>query len=118
MIAMYILRCADGSYYVGSARDLDARMLQHAAGVGSRYTSRRMPVALVYVHECTNIGDAYAAEKRVQGWSRAKREALIRGETRLLPALSRKRFPKRGADGGGLDTPAARPAENPPPPVG
>ncbi|QEO09040.1 GIY-YIG nuclease family protein [Protaetiibacter larvae] len=92
MPAMYILRCSDGSYYVGSARDLDARMQQHAAGEGSRYTATRMPVVLVFVHECENVGEAYAAEKRVQGWSRAKREALIRGELHLLPGLSRKRF--------------------------
>ncbi|QNO37477.1 GIY-YIG nuclease family protein [Protaetiibacter sp. SSC-01] len=92
MIAMYILRCSDGSYYVGSARDLEARMQQHAAGEGSRYTSTRTPVELVFIHECTNIAEAYAAEKRVQGWSRAKREALIRGEQHLLPAMSKKRF--------------------------
>ncbi|MFT4285859.1 MAG: GIY-YIG nuclease family protein [Protaetiibacter sp.] len=92
MIAMYILRCADGSYYVGSARDLEARMQQHAVGRGSRYTSTRMPVELVFAHECANIAEAYAAEKRVQGWSRRKREALIAGEQHLLPALSKKDF--------------------------
>jgi putative endonuclease len=92
MIAMYILSCADGSYYVGSARDLEARMQQHAAGEGSDYTRRRMPVQLVYAHECGTIAEAYAAEKRVQGWSRAKREALIHGKQHLLPALSRKKF--------------------------
>jgi len=89
---MYILRCSDGSYYVGSTRDLDARMQQHAAGEGSRYTSARMPVALVYAQEFGDLREAYAAEKRVQGWSRAKREALIRGEQHLLPGLSRKDF--------------------------
>ena len=93
MIAMYILHCSDGSYYVGSARDLDARMQQHATGEGSEYTSRRMPVELVFVHECENVGQAYALEKKVQGWSRAKREALIRGEQHLLPGLSKKHFP-------------------------
>jgi putative endonuclease len=92
MIAMYMLRCLDGSYYVGSARNLDARMQQHAAGEGCAYTSRRMPVELVYAQEFGTVAEAYAAEKRVQGWSRAKREALIRGEQHLLPALSKKRF--------------------------
>jgi putative endonuclease len=92
MIAMYVLRCSDGSYYVGSTRDLEARMQQHAAGEGSRYTSRRMPVELVYAQEFGTIAEAFAAEKQVQGWSRAKREALIRGEQYLLPALSRKDF--------------------------
>ncbi len=92
MIAMYILRCSDGSYHVGSSRDLEQRMQQHAAGEGSHCTRTPMPVELVYVHECENVAEAYAAEKRVQGWSRAKREALIRGEQHLLPQLSRKGF--------------------------
>src|SRR5690606_12332314 len=92
MIAMYILRCSDGSYYVGSTRNLDARMQQHALGRGSSYTSRRMPVELVYAQEFETVAEAYAAEKHVQGWSRAKREALIRGERHLLPELSRKDF--------------------------
>jgi len=95
MIAMYILRCADGSYYVGSARNLEARMQQHAAGAGSAYTAHRMPVELVYAQEFSDVGEAYAAEKKVQGWSRAKREALIRGEQHLLPDLSKKRFRDR-----------------------
>ena len=94
MIAMYMLRCSDGSYYVGSARDLDARMQQHASGEGSTYTSRRMPVELVYVQEFGSVAEAFAAEKQVQGWSRAKREALIRGQQHRLPELSRK---KRGS---------------------
>ena len=92
MIAMYILRCSDDSYYVGSTRNLDARMQQHASGQGSSYTSRRMPLELVYAQEFATVAEAYAAEKQVQGWSRAKREALIRGERHLLPELSRKDF--------------------------
>ncbi|PZQ89000.1 MAG: hypothetical protein DI534_09475 [Leifsonia xyli] len=92
MIAMYILRCSDDSYYVGSTRDLDARMTQYGTGVGSRYVRSRMPVELVFFQEFGNVGEAYAAEKKVQGWSRAKREALIRGEQWLLPGLSRKSF--------------------------
>jgi putative endonuclease len=90
MIAMYILRCADGSYYVGSTRNLETRMEQHASGLGSKYTSTRTPVELVYFCECESIGDAYALEKKVQGWSRAKREALISGKFDLLPGLSKK----------------------------
>jgi putative endonuclease len=88
MIAMYILRCADGSYYVGSTRDLDQRVLQHRAGVGAAYTRRRLPVELVFAAEFERVDEAYAMEKRVQGWSRAKREALIDGRFELLPGLS------------------------------
>ncbi|NYF11651.1 putative GIY-YIG superfamily endonuclease [Leifsonia sp. AK011] len=88
---MYILRCGDGTYYVGSARDLDHRMHQHFLGKGSTYTSKRMPVELVYAEEYESIGEAFAREKQVQGWSRAKREALIAQQWSQLPGLSRKR---------------------------
>jgi putative endonuclease len=87
----YILKCSDGSYYVGSCRNLDYRMWQHSTGNGSKYTGSRMPVTLVFAQEFDNIGDAYALEKQVHGWSRAKREALIRGEIARLPGLSRNR---------------------------
>ena len=89
---MYMLRCADGSYYVGSTRDLDHRMEQHMTGHGGEYTSKRMPVELVFAQEFSRIDEAYLLEKRVQGWSRAKREALIEGRFVDLPGLSRKRF--------------------------
>ena len=91
---MYILRCADGSYYVGSTWSLESRIQQHATGDGAEYTKRRLPVELVFAHECDRIDEAYALEKRVQGWSRAKREALIRGDYSALPGLSKKRWPK------------------------
>ena len=94
---VYILHCADGSYYVGSTRDLDHRLDQHASGRGARYTSRRLPVALVFAQEFERVADAYAMEKRLQGWSRAKREAAIDGRWNDLPRLSRKEF-KRDAD--------------------
>ena len=92
MAHMYILRCGDGSLYVGSTRNLDIRMHQHAIGKGAKYTSMRLPVELVYVEEYESIGEAYAREKQVQGWSRAKREALIAGDFDALPGLSKKRF--------------------------
>ena len=92
MAYMYILRCGDGSLYVGSTRNLDIRMHQHAIGKGAKYTSMRLPVELVYVEEYESIGEAYAREKQVQGWSRAKREALIAGNFDALPGLSKKRF--------------------------
>ena len=94
MIAMYILRCADDSYYVGSTKNLDSRMEQHSAGLGSSYTSSRMPVELVFFQEFGRIDDAYFMEKRVQGWSRAKREALIEGRYEDLKGLSKKRLPR------------------------
>lgn len=97
---MYILRCADGSYYVGSTIDLERRLREHNEGRGARYTMRRLPVELVYSAEFPNIAQAYAAEKQVQGWSRAKREALIRGDFEALPGLAKKDFARYRAKRG------------------
>jgi len=92
VIAAYILSCGDGSYYVGSSRNLEHRIMQHYSGAGSEYTSRRMPVELVWYEQFDRIDEAYAREKQVQGWSRAKREALIGGRIMDLKALAKKDF--------------------------
>jgi len=91
---MYILECADGSYYVGSTTDLARRLWEHNEGVGAKYTARRRPVKLVYSAEFATIAEAYAAEKQVQGWGRAKRQALIRGDYIALSELAHKDFEK------------------------
>ena len=95
MAWMYILKCADESYYVGSTRNLDLRLSQHQSGKGSRYTSGRLPVELVYAEEYERIDDAYAREKQVQNWGRAKREALIHSDFEALPQLAKKKFMKK-----------------------
>ncbi len=92
---MYILECPDGTYYVGSTTSLESRIYQHQQGHGAVYTSRRLPVELVYCEEFPTISKAYAREKQVQGWSRKKREALIMGEYHKLPELSKKKFSKK-----------------------
>jgi putative endonuclease len=92
MAWMYILKCLDGSYYVGSTTNLELRVREHSDGIGSTYTAARRPVELVFTAEFASIAEAYEAEKRVQGWSRVKREALIRGDYAALPALARKKF--------------------------
>jgi predicted GIY-YIG superfamily endonuclease len=97
MAWMYILECADGSYYVGSTVDLERRLLEPQQGSGANYTSRRLPVTLVYSEEFERVSEAYAREKQVQNWSRAKREALIHGKLDLLPELAKKDFSKRKA---------------------
>ena len=94
----YILKCADGSYYVGSTIDLERRLAQHDAGEGARYTTIRRPVQLVWAHESHLVDDAFALEKKIQGWSRAKREALIEGRFDDLPGLSRSAYRRRGLD--------------------
>ncbi len=89
---VYILRCADGSYYVGSTRtELETRIAQHNAGTFGGYTARRRPVVLVFHQEFEWITDAIAAERQVKNWSRAKKEALIRGDWDALKALARGR---------------------------
>ncbi|MGV9713277.1 GIY-YIG nuclease family protein [Gordonia sp. NPDC003424] len=88
---VYILECADGSYYVGSTRNLTARVAQHEGGLGGTYTSRRLPVTLVYSHECEFVADAWALERKLHGWSHAKRKALVEGRYDDLPGLSRNR---------------------------
>ena len=86
---LYILRCADGSYYVGTTRaSLEVRIAQHDAGTFDGYTARRRPVTLVFQQDFDRITDAIAAERQVKGWRRAKKEALIRGEWEALRALS------------------------------
>ncbi|GAA3893033.1 GIY-YIG nuclease family protein [Leifsonia kafniensis] len=84
---MYIVRCADATYYVGSTWNVERRVAEHASGVGAAYTRRR-PVELVYAEWYDRIDDAFAREKQVQNWSRRKREALITGDFDALPGLS------------------------------
>lgn len=85
----YILECSDGSFYVGSTRSLDLRLEQHHLGMGSEYTRRRLPVKLAWAAEFEHIGAAFAFEKQVQRWGRAKRQALIEGRLEDLPRLAR-----------------------------
>ncbi|OFI37186.1 hypothetical protein BIU82_08775 [Arthrobacter sp. SW1] len=87
----YMLRCSDGSYYVGSTQNLEIRLAQHQTGEGAAYTRRRRPVELVWFEEYARVDEAFAREKQVQGWSRAKREALIAGRYADLPRLSANR---------------------------
>ena len=89
---MYISECADGSYYVGSTNNLEARLYQHQTGDGANYTNKRLPVELAYCEEFDRIDDAFAHEKQVQGWSHAKKQALIDGQYDDLPALAKKTF--------------------------
>ena len=89
---LYILRCADGSYYVGTSRaeDLDTRVSQHQQGTFGGYTAKRRPVVLVYSSHFERIDEAIASERQIKGWARAKKEALIRGDFEALPGLSRR----------------------------
>ena len=85
---MYILLCADGSYYTGST-NLSMRVEQHQRGEGANHTRKYLPVKLIYFEEYERVQDAFYREKQVQGWSRKKKEALINGTPELLPELAK-----------------------------
>jgi putative endonuclease len=89
---VYMLRCADGSYYVGKTQgSLEERVSQHNVGHFGGYTATRRPATLVFQQEFQQITDAIAAERQLKGWSRAKKEALIRGDYERLHTLARYR---------------------------
>jgi len=91
---LYILRCADGSYYVGTTRkSLEERLAEHNTGLHGGYTATRRPVTVVFAEQFDRITDAVAAERQIKGWSRAKKEALISGELHRLPDLAKRRSP-------------------------
>lgn len=86
---VYIVRCADGSYYTGVTNSLEARVGQHQAGNDPTcYTYKRRPVTLLYSHAVDDVHDAIAWEKRLKGWGRRKKEALIQGDERALHELA------------------------------
>ena len=90
-IYLYILRCSDGSYYAGTARQgLERRVAEHNAGYFGGYTARRRPVTLVFAECFERVDDAVAAEQQVKHWSRAKKEALIRGDFVQLQELAKR----------------------------
>ena len=90
MTYVYILRCADRSFYVGHTSDPDARKQAHDEGTASNHTAKRRPLEMVYVEACASLADAVHRERQLKRWSRAKKEALIAGDTNALHALSRR----------------------------
>jgi predicted GIY-YIG superfamily endonuclease len=77
MLFVCILRCADGSYYVGKTDNLCARLTEHQCGAGADYTASRRPVEMVYAEEHSTVQSAKNREVQLKRWSRAKKEALI-----------------------------------------
>src|SRR5690349_5482991 len=78
--AVYILQCSDGSYYTGLTKELDARVREHQTGARPEaYTFSRRPVKLVWSEVTESYKEAFQWEHKIKGWSRAKKEALIRG---------------------------------------
>ena len=98
-VTVYILRCADGSFYTGLTRqDARARAYEHNTDPIDSYTARRRPVVLVFEEVYERLTDAIARERQIKGWSRAKKQALIRGDHEALPALSSRAARQAGQD--------------------
>ena len=93
---VYMLLCRDGSYYIGSAtgEDLTPRIAQHQSGAFAGYTSTRLPVKLVWSEYFTQITDAIATERKIKGWSRAKKQALVKDDWDSIVRLSKRRAGK------------------------
>jgi putative endonuclease len=92
MFYVYILQCRDRSYYTGHTDNLENRMSQHQnKTIPACYTSTRLPVMLVYSQTFTTREEALAAEQQIKGWSRSKKEALIRQDWQALSDYSASR---------------------------
>jgi putative endonuclease len=102
---VYMLRCSDDSFYIGSATgdDLTRRIAEHQTRAYPGYTYTRRPVRLVWSEHFDRITDAIAVERQIKGWSRAKKEALIKGDWAAIQQLSKRR--------GGRPLPAASTSE-------
>ena len=87
---VYILRCADGSYYTGRTTDLEKRLTEHQSVEGSDWTRHRLPIELAFVQEMPDENYAFLAEQQIKKWSRAKKEALIAGDWDMLRWLAKK----------------------------
>ena len=86
----YILRCSDGSYYVGHTDEIERRLAEHETGAGSGYTAIRQPVQLVWFEEFPTREEAKVVEAQIKKWSRRKKEALIGGGMEELRMAARK----------------------------
>ena len=94
LVTVYMLRCADGSYYTGlTRREVEERVGEHNEGLFDGYTKSRRPVELVFTETYERIVDAIDRERQIKGWTRRKKEALIRYDYEALPELaSRKKW--------------------------
>ncbi|MEG0808202.1 MAG: GIY-YIG nuclease family protein [Alistipes sp.] len=95
---LYILRCKNGTFYVGSTVNIDKRLQEHQAGVGANYTRRHRPVKLVYLQHYPCIATAFHIEQQLHKWSHSKKQALIEGNFEILRALSHKSERTTAAD--------------------
>ncbi|MFL0413451.1 GIY-YIG nuclease family protein [uncultured Sphingomonas sp.] len=97
---VYLLHCSDGSFYAGHTGNLDPRISRHHAARRSDYTARRQPGSLAWSRESSTRLEALETERRIKGWSRAKKEALITGGWDQISRLAAS-HPARPSTGSG-----------------
>ena len=85
---VYILICKDGSYYTGHTDNLENRITEHKSGAIKGYTSSRLPVEIVFSQEFQTREEALENERKIKGWSRKKKEAMIRGDWHEVSRLA------------------------------
>jgi len=105
---LYILECADGSFYIGHTDNLDKRMEQHDQGKGCAYTSMRRPLKLIHAEAFETRIEALAMERKLKGWSRAKKLAYVAGDWDVVSTLAKGRHRRQLARQGASTPPAAR----------
>ncbi len=88
----YILECIDNTYYTGSTKNIQRRLMQHKQGMGANYTKQRRPLTLVYIELHPRIDLAFHREKQIQAWSHQKKKALIENQPKELIAWAKKCF--------------------------
>jgi len=88
---VYILKCADNSYYVGHTENLENRLKLHISGKGAKHTAARCPIVLKYHEPASSKQEAMKREQQIKRWSRLKKEALIQGDMERLRKLSHSR---------------------------
>lgn len=86
---VYILECSDGSYYTGCTSNIEKRISEHQMGTYSGYTANRRPVKLLWSERFSDIRYAIAAERQIKGWTRKKKEALMKEDFDALIELSK-----------------------------
>jgi predicted GIY-YIG superfamily endonuclease len=92
----YILRCADSSYYTGHTDNLEKRIAEHHSGaITSCYTYTRRPLELVFTQDFKTREEALASEQQIKGWSRKKKEAMMRGDWAEVSCLAKSSAPVR-----------------------
>jgi len=90
---VYMLRCVDQSYYTGHTDNLEKRIVEHQTGEIEGYTSTRLPVTLVFADEFPTREEALARERQIKGWSRKKKEAMIRSDWAEVSRLACRKRP-------------------------